>query len=167
MAKIDPLSSNQETRSPIFIEDFADIDAPFERMRDQFAGASEWLAPLASAASADGEALRLRIGPTWASGIVSREVQLALGPCRERGDAIFRSIAWRATGLPSLFPLVEGDIELAPIGLEGCRVSLAVVYTPPLGVLGASVDRALLHRVAASTVRSFIAKVAMNLRTAG
>jgi hypothetical protein len=39
------------------------------------------------------------------------------------------------------------------------------VYTPPLGGLGARIDRALLHRVAASTVRSFVSRLATNFQT--
>ena len=165
MARVDESEINGEKRSPIFIQDFADIDRSFEHVRTRFAGESEWLSPLASAATEDGEALRMRIGPSWAAGIVTREVSVTLGPWRPRGDAISRSLAWRASELQSLFPLLEGDIELAPIGEEGSRISLAVVYTPPLGGMGALVDRAVLHRVAASTVRSFISKVASNLET--
>jgi hypothetical protein len=163
MAKVDVPDENEGKRSPIFIQDFADIERPFSEVQDRFAGASEWLSPLASEASEDGEALRMRIGPSWSAGLVTREVSVTLGPSRSRGDAVSRSLAWRASELQSLFPLLEGDIELAPIGEDGCRISLAVVYTPPLGGLGARVDRALLHRVAASTVRSFVSKVALNL----
>lgn len=163
MAKVDVSDESEGKRSPIFIQDFADVDRPYCEVQTQFAGASEWLSPLASAASEDGEALRMRIGPAWSAGLVTREVSVTLGPPRPRGDALSRSLAWRASELQSLFPLLEGDIELAPIGDDDCRISLAVVYTPPLGGLGARVDRALLHRVAASTVRSFISKVASNL----
>ena len=163
MTTVDVQGENEGKRSPIFIQDFADIERPFSDVQAQFAGESDWLSPLASEASEDGEALRMRIGPAWSAGLVTREVSVTLGPSRPRGDALSRSLAWRASELQSLFPLLEGDIELAPIGKEGSRISLAVVYTPPLGGLGARVDRALLHRVAASTVRSFISKVAANL----
>ncbi|MHB1209436.1 MAG: hypothetical protein ACYC1I_06970 [Acidimicrobiales bacterium] len=163
MAKVDVSDENEGKRSPIFIQDFADIERPFNEAQIRFSGASEWLSPLASEASEEGEALRMRIGPSWSAGLVTREVNVTLGPSRARGDTVSRSLAWRASELQSLFPLLEGDIELAPIGDDGCRISLAVVYTPPLGGLGARVDRALLHRVAASTVRSFISKVATNL----
>ncbi|MBW4077686.1 MAG: hypothetical protein HIU84_04085 [Acidobacteria bacterium] len=163
MAKVDVSDESEGKRSPIFIQDFADIERPFNEVQIRFAGESEWLSPLASEASEDGEALRMRIGPSWSAGLVTREVNVTLGPSRARGDTVSRSLAWRASELQSLFPLLEGDIELAPIGDDGSRISLAVVYTPPLGGLGARVDRALLHRVAASTVRSFISKVALNL----
>jgi hypothetical protein len=163
MARVDVSDEGAEKRSPIFIQDFADIARPFDEVESLFSGVSEWLSPLASEASEEGEALRMRIGPGWSAGLVTREVSVNLGPSRVRGDSVTRSLAWRASELQSLFPLLEGDLELAPIGEDGCRISMAVVYTPPLGGLGARVDRALLHRVAASTVRSFISKVATNL----
>jgi hypothetical protein len=153
-----------EKRHPIFIEDFVDVERPFDVLRPAFTGNSEWLAPLASAAAQDGETLRMRIGPSWAAGMVTREVHVTLGPPRERDDTLFRSLAWKASELQSLFPLLDGEIELAPMGSDSCRVSVAVVYTPPLGGFGARIDRALLHRVAASTVRSFVSRVATNFQ---
>lgn len=149
---------------PIFIQDFVDVDISFDVLRTRFTGDSEWLGPLASAATQDGETLRMRIGPTWVSGLVTREVRVTLGPSRERNDAIYRSLTWKPSGLSSLFPLLDGDIELAPVGLLTSRISVDVVYKPPLGGFGARVDRALMHRVAASTVRSFISRIAANLR---
>jgi hypothetical protein len=160
----DLIGDDAERRHPIFIEDFVDVGRSFDAVHDVFTGNSDWLAPLASAAAQDGESLRMRIGPSWAAGLVTREVEVLLGPPRARDDTIFRSLAWRASGLKSLFPLLDGEIELAPIGLDSCRVSVSVVYTPPLGGLGARIDRALLHRVAASTVRSFISRVATNFQ---
>ena len=53
---------------PIFLEDFADVARPFEDVRERFTGDGSWLTPLASAASQDGETLRMRIGPSWAAG---------------------------------------------------------------------------------------------------
>jgi hypothetical protein len=40
---------------------------------------------------------------------------------------------------------------------------MAGVYRPPLGALGQILDRALLHRVAAATVRGFIARVSARI----
>jgi hypothetical protein len=163
----DQMGDDAEKRHPIFIEDFVDVECSFEEIREAFTGNSEWLAPLASAAAQDGESLRMRIGPSWAAGLVTREVEVLLGPPRPRDDTIFRSLAWQASELQSFFPLLDGEIELAPIGHDACRVSVAVVYTPPLGGLGARIDRALLHRVAASTVRSFVSRVATNFQSDG
>ncbi|MGA2969757.1 MAG: hypothetical protein ABSE75_08125 [Acidimicrobiales bacterium] len=150
-------------RNPIFIEDFIDIDRPFYALEDRFSGDGQWLAPLATEATRDGESLRMRIGPEWAEQLVTHEVHVTLWPPRERDSSLVRSLTWVPSGWQSLFPLLDGDIELAPIDPYWCRLSLAVAYTPPLGGFGARVDRALFHRVAESTVRSFLTQVAARL----
>jgi hypothetical protein len=147
-------------RNPIFIEDFMDVDRPFYALQERFSDDGQWLAPLATEAARDGESLRMRIGPEWASHFVTHEVHVTLWPPRERDSSLVRSINWVPSGWQSLFPLLDGDIELAPIDPLWCRLSLAVAYTPPLGGFGARVDRALFHRIAESTVRSFLTQAA-------
>ena len=51
-------------------------------------------------------------------------------------------------------------MELLPLSAKGCRLSLFASYVPPFGQLGGQLDRALLHRVAQSTVRAFLTRVA-------
>jgi hypothetical protein len=150
-------------RRRIFVEDFIDVSIPLDAARGRCDRASMWFSDLASAAEDDGETLRLQIGPTWAGGRVTREVEVILGPTRERGEACVVPITWKATGLASLFPVLEGDLELSPLGPNRCRLTLSASYRPPLGDLGRSLDRALLHRVAQSTLRSFLAGIATNL----
>ena len=73
------------------------------------------------------------------------------------------ALRWEASG-PSggLFPVLDADLRLAPDG-DGSVLRLAGAYRPPLGPLGQALDRALLHRVATATVRSFLARVAAQL----
>ncbi len=150
-------------RGGIFILDFVDVPLPLATIRGRFDDAGKWLTDLASAAQEDGEALRLQIGPTWVGGLVTREVEVTLGPARERGEARVVPIVWKATGLADMFPVLTGDLELAPLGFERCRLTLAASYLPPLGDVGRALNRALFHRVAQSTVRSFLARVAASL----
>lgn len=152
-------------RNPIFIEDFIDVDRPFSALQERFSGDGKWLAPLATEATREGESLRMRIGPVWAAHVVTHEVHVTLWPPRERDSSLVRSLTWVPSGWQSLFPLLDGDIELAPIDSMWCRLSLAVAYTPPLGGFGARVDRALFHRVAESTVRSFLTQAATILKS--
>lgn len=147
----------------IFVEDFIDVALPLEAIRGRCARPGVWFTDLASAAEVDGETLRLQIGPTWGGGRVTREVEVVLGATRERGEACVVPIAWQASGMPGLFPVLEGDLELARLGSDRCRLTLSASYLPPLGDLGRSLDRALLHRVAQSTLRSFLARVAASL----
>ena len=116
-----------------------------------------------SAAEEDGEALYMRIGPSWGAGRVAREVRVTLGPHHDPGDALVVPLAWEPSGLPGLFPVLDGDVELAPLGPDRCRLTLSASYVPPLGEFGRRLDHALLHRVARSTVRSFLARMAKSL----
>ncbi|HUZ40671.1 MAG TPA: hypothetical protein VMU68_04680 [Acidimicrobiales bacterium] len=156
-------TETHERRSVIFVQDFIDVPLALATIRGQFAGTERWLTDVASAAEEDGEALRLQIGPTWAGGLVTREVEVTLGRTHERGEALVVPLVWKATGLTGMFPVLNGDLELAPLGSHRCRLTLAASYLPPFGDVGRALDRALLHRVAQSTVRSFLARVATNL----
>jgi len=150
-----------------FLEDSADILRSFEVVRARFTGDGSWLAPLASAAEEEGEALVVRIGPSWGSGRAARKVRVTLGPPHDRGQAIVVPLSWRSIEHPGLFPVLDGDIELSALDQDRCRVALAASYVPPLGELGRQLDRALLHRVARSTARSFLAQVVAGLEDHG
>ena len=148
------------------LEDSVDVSCSFEAVRERFVGEEAWFAQLASAAEDEGEAL-LKIGPSWASGRVAREVRVTLGPPRDRGVTLVLPISWQSSELPGLFPVLEGEVELLALDSGRCRVSLFVSYVPPFGQLGGYLDRALLHRVAWSTLRSFLVRLAESLEQEG
>ena len=78
-----------------------------------------------------------------------------------RGLSAVLALRWEATGPGSrLFPALDADIWLTPAGEHSTRLSLAGVYRPPLGALGAGLDRAVFYRMADATVRSLLARVA-------
>ncbi|MGA2528812.1 MAG: hypothetical protein ABSG36_06575 [Acidimicrobiales bacterium] len=145
------------------LQESSEVERPFAAVRERFIGDTSWFAPLATAAEQDGEQLYFRIGPSWASGWAARKVVVTLGQPHQRGTGLVVPLSWRATDLPGLFPVLDGDIELVPLGLDRCRVSLSASYVPPLGELGRRLDRAILHRVAESTARSFLARVSRSL----
>jgi hypothetical protein len=161
-------SGESARRRPlIFVEDFTDVECPLEVARRRFTGDGSWFAPLASAAAQDGETLQMRIGPAWAGGRLTRDVRVTIGPPRDRVDALVIPLAWEPSKLQALFPVLNGDMELAPIGRGRCRLTLSASYMPPLGELGTRLDHAVLHRVAQSTVRSFLTRVAAILQADG
>ena len=74
------------------------------------------------------------------------------------------AIRWEATGPGGgLFPVLDADIRLAPAGEHVTLLTITGTYRPPFGPLGEVLDRALLHRVAAATIRSFLAGVAARI----
>jgi hypothetical protein len=78
-----------------------------------------------------------------------------------RDDSAVLMLRWEATGLGGrLFPALDADITLTPAGEHATLLRLAGCYRPPLGSLGAGLDRAILHRAAAATIRAFMSRVA-------
>jgi hypothetical protein len=144
----------------VFVEDFVDVDASLEALRGSLLAGEGWLAPMAGAAERDGATLLLRVGPAWAAERFQRDVRARLGGYRTRHNGFVLWLWWEAAEHPSLFPVLDGDLEVAPLGDGRARLTLTASYVPPLGVIGRGIDRAVLHRVAQSTVRSFLTRVA-------
>jgi hypothetical protein len=69
-------------------------------------------------------------------------------------------VSWKATGPGGLFPSLEADIELAPMGETCTQLAVSARYSIPLGAVGRLADRALLHRVAEATIRDFVHRAA-------
>ena len=71
------------------------------------------------------------------------------------------AIRWEATGPGGgLFPVLDADIRLAPDGDGSCLLTVAGSYRPALDAPGEALDRTVLHRIAAATIRSFLARLA-------
>ena len=47
-----------------------------------------------------------------------------------------------------------------PDGEKAALLGLNGVYGPPAGAIGAALDRAVLHRIATATARSFLSRLA-------
>jgi hypothetical protein len=97
---------------------------------------------------------------------VNKRVEIAVAEPRTLGETVYVPISWRATGPVGPFPLLEGDLELASLGQYRTQLAISASYTPPLGAAGRVADRALLHRVAESTVKDFLDRVAERLLSA-
>jgi hypothetical protein len=74
------------------------------------------------------------------------------------------ALRWEAIGPGGgLFPVLDADVRLTPAGEHVTLLSMAGSYRPPLGSLGKALDQAILHRVAAATIRRFVAQVAARI----
>lgn len=148
----------------MFIYDFIQLDSPFPIVRARVEGGGRWLEPLAAGAYADGDELRVRIGPADVPRVFNKEVSVAVGPARQRGDGVVLPLRLEATSRPSLFPVLEADLELAPLGSSMTQVTLWGSCAPPLGAVGRGLDRVVLHRLAEATIRSFLRRLVAALR---
>jgi hypothetical protein len=119
------------------------------------------LTPVSEGAYGDGLTGLARVGPLGEVQGVSKLVEVHVLDMVTRGESAVLALRWEATGPGGrLFPALDADIWLTPAGERSARLSLAGVYRPPLGALGAGLDRAVFHRVADATVRSLLARVA-------
>jgi hypothetical protein len=122
----------------------------------------DWLVGVSEAAY-DGSVTGLRkVGP--AGRVAGKLVRVSfLDPvCRD--DVMTVGMRWEATGAAgALFPVLDANITISPAGDHTARLALAGSYRPPLGRLGAEVDRAVMHQVAAATMRSLLRNVAVAL----
>jgi hypothetical protein len=102
-----------------------------------------------------------RVGPLGATRGLSRLVAVRFSDMTIRKDFALVAVRWEAAGPGgALFPALDADIRLSPAGDDATTLAVSGVYRPPLGGLGAGLDRVLLHRVAEATIRAFTRDIA-------
>ena len=116
-----------------------------------------WSVPL----DGDGGKLLARVGVSIGRLPIYKHVRLDVGVTRIRGmhESVMLPVTWTAVGGPPLFPKMEGTLHVDPYGPESTRLTLNARYDPPMGALGNLVDRALMHRLAQSTMDDFIGRL--------
>jgi hypothetical protein len=119
------------------------------------------LSGVSKAAYQAGLASVIRVGPFGEAPGVSKLVRVRFLNPVYRAEAMTVGLRWEATGLTGgLFPVLDADISLAPDGEQKTRLALVGAYRPPLGRFGAGLDRAILNRAAAATIRALLRNVA-------
>ena len=94
---------------------------------------------------------------------VRKRVQVLIGEPEQTSTWAAIPIWWQPTFGRQLFPLMNGTVEVAPSGKSETRLTVSGMYEPPLGRLGAELDRALMHRVAEGTVKELAETIAKKL----
>jgi hypothetical protein len=95
---------------------------------------------------------------------LSKLVRVQIRDLASTEESVGLAIRWEASGPGGgLFPVLDADIRLARAGARAAVLAVAGVYRPPLGPLGQALDRAILHRAAAATIRGFVIQVAASL----
>lgn len=123
------------------------------------AGSQEWLPGFAK----EGEQVTAELAYEQAGRRVSRRIAVELGAVQLFAYGVSVRIKWRAARHPDLYPELEGHLRLERRRPAGCSLRLDARYVPPGGRLGASVDKAVLHRIAESSVGDFTDRVVQAL----
>jgi hypothetical protein len=144
----------------VLVHDFVDVVRPVMAVEAALTGAAQsdfgvW----AEAAYRRGELLA--VGP--GEGTLKVTVELEVGEPIRGSTGTTIPLTWRAAGATSLFPMMEAELVLTPLGPDLTHVTFRGSYDPPLSGFGAVLDRIALHRVAESTVRSFLQRLAAAL----
>jgi hypothetical protein len=149
----------------MFVRYFVDLPIRYELVEQGLTSSPEdWLPVLAEDADAEGERLLAEVGFSGPGVRVDRRVAISLLPPLRFPSRLILPLTWKPARAEGLFPSLEADIEVAPVGPARTQLSISARYTPPMGLVGRAVDRTLLHRVAEATVRDFIERVAERIR---
>lgn len=101
-----------------------------------------------------------RVGPLGAAPGMSKLVVVRFSDLAVHEDFAVVAMRWEAAKPGgALFPALDADIKLTPAGDDAVVLAVSGVYRPPLGGLGAGLDRVVLRRVAQATVRRFTHRI--------
>lgn len=157
-----PMDAHRWAAARMSVSDSVQVELGVEEVAPRLRNGGSWLASHVQAASAEGEAIRVRVGPAGPSWL-GKNVAIHLGDPAGGDEMLVIPFTWEATGPAGLFPQLSGELRLAAIDPERSELSLTGHYRPPLGRAGQVLDEALLSKVAAATVRSFLRRIARTL----
>ena len=141
----------------MLVYDFIRISLPVAQVRHRlFVAVSGLWQQVAEAAYDEGEELLSRVGPFGPVPGLSKAVSVHVSNVRVRGEAFVVQLQWSASGPTELFPVMEADLEIAPMGTHQSQLGFSGSYDPPLGSFGRQLDRLLLHQLAEATVRAML-----------
>jgi hypothetical protein len=145
----------------MFLRAFVEIRVPAEAATKVLRRLPQTLVESFAVEAIDhGHTVLAEVGFPLAGRRVGREVRIELGDAVETPSRTWLPLTWKANATASLFPALEGELEAAPLGKELTQIGLSARYKPPLGALGTTLDRVLLHRVAEATAQDFVRRVA-------
>lgn len=146
----------------MFVCDARSLTVSFDAAAPRLArlGSGGWLRGRSEAVYDGGMAYLLRVGPLTAVPCASKLVRVRLAALAGRDETIAVALRWEATGPGGgLFPALDADIRLSDDD-RGARLTLTGSYRPPLGAIGGTLDRLLLHAIATATIRALLASIA-------
>ena len=100
-----------------------------------------------------------QVGPLGPPGM-SKLIKVQFRNLVSHGDSAVWALRWEATGAKgAVLPVLDADIVLTRAGEEATVLAVSGSYRPPLGSLGAGLDRAIMHLVAEATIRAFARQI--------
>lgn len=144
----------------MFARYFVELPVGADRVEDVLTDATsdDWLPGIARDANHRGDVLLAEVG--FGDDVrLARTVAIELGELVRMPSKTVVPLRWQATGAAGLFPALDADLEIAPLGPHRTQLAMSARYVPPLGALGRAIDRAMLFRVAEATLKDFLDRV--------
>jgi hypothetical protein len=147
----------------MFARYFVEIPLPPERVEQLLThDPGSWLPGLAEHANQRGDELLADVG--FGEKVrVAREVAITVGSPVRAGTKTVIPLRWVPSGVAGLFPSLDADLEIAPLGPDRTQLAMSARYAPPLKVVGRVIDRVVLFRVAEATLKDFLDGVGLAL----
>lgn len=136
------------------VSEFVDVPLPIEEVERGLLGCPD-MCVWAEAAYRRGE--HMAVGPGVPG--LAATIDLDVGEPVYGSEKITIPFAWRAAGAEWLFPHMEAELVLTPIGPSLTHLVLRGRYSPPMHPVGTFLDRLAMHRIAEATVRNFLERM--------
>jgi hypothetical protein len=141
----------------MFIRYYIELPLPVAVVEQALVGApAGWLSAVAGEAQRRGDGLLGEVGVGPLGVRLRRQVRIRLGEPVRFPSMISLPLTWEPVGLEGVLPRLDANLELGSLGEDRTQLAISARYRPPLGALGRTVDRVLLHRVAEATVKDFL-----------
>ena len=150
----------------MLVHDFTYVRRPAREIVESIVVPTDgWLVDLAKATWTEEREVVTDLGP--GDPLIKRPVAVTIGPARtSRHGTTAVPIHWQDETHPKLFPTLDGDLVVTPLDDGRARLEVMARYDPPFGRTGRVIDDVLLHGLAESTIRAFLARAAVVLQEA-
>ena len=136
------------------------VDSPFDGIEAALReGPERWVPGVRR----EGDRLTTELAYAQAGTRIARRVEVEVGPVQRFAYGVTVHVRWKGAGHAELYPELEGHLRVERGPRSDSTLRFDARYTPPAGRLGATVDRAVMHRVAEASVKDFIDRVVQRL----
>ena len=141
----------------MFVQHSLHIERSIEAVTSALiSGPRQWFPRIDSAGSA-------AVGPSVVGVGLRKKVRVSIGEPVTGASWTEIPVAWQATSILKMFPVMTGKVQLAPVDAWVTRLTVCGMYEPPFGRLGKHIDDAFMHSVAEATVRDLAESIAERL----
>lgn len=146
----------------MFVKYYTHVERSFPELLPAFTPRDLPLAERASDAYRNAEPLTVSLAVDR-GGAIAKEVTIEIKDQSSGPGHATLALSWTASKVAALFPRMDADLRLQPLGPDLTQLSFEGSYQPPFGFPGDIIDRWFLHRVAEACVKNFVDGVARDL----